>query len=239
MASIPSRIPARLVAGGTTVLVLVGTAVAVVVALSAPAAAGTHAVMIENYAYAPAALTVDQGDTVTWTNHDSVQHDVMVTSGPVTFRSPMLSQGQSWSHTFTVAGASSYICSVHPDMRASVTVRAKVTTPAPRPTKSTSAPAVAPPKSTAPSPAHAPRGTSAKQATRKADRAAAAAAAPEAVATPASELATTPVASSTSTLDPLLLVAGASTAVMVFCLLLMVSRPVVDPHVVDVTPESD
>ena len=92
--------------------------------MAAPASATDHHVMIEQYAYGPANLNIDQGDTVTWTNHDSVEHDVVVTSGPASFRSPMLSQGESWSHTFTTPGSYSYICSVHPEMRAAVTAAA-------------------------------------------------------------------------------------------------------------------
>jgi len=45
------------------------------------------------------------------------------------------------------------------------------------------------------------------------------------------------VAAPTATLDPLLIVAGASTAVMVFCLLLMTSRPVARPSTSGEDPE--
>jgi amicyanin len=213
---------ARFAAWAAAVVVLLGGAFGIVLGLSSPAAAENHAVMIEQYAYTPAALTVAQGDTVTWTNHDSVQHDVRVTSGPTTFQSPMLAQGQSWSHTFTVAGSYSYICSVHPDMRGSVTVRAKVpVVPKPTRTKKASPPPATASQSAEPSPAS--RGVN------RTPRTAAPPVAAEAAApTATQELATTSVAS-TATLDPLLLVAGASTAVMVFCLLLMTSRPVVRP----------
>ena len=36
---------------------------------------------IKQYAYGPGSLTINQGDTVTWTNQDTVPHDVVVTSG--------------------------------------------------------------------------------------------------------------------------------------------------------------
>jgi hypothetical protein len=146
----------------------------------------------------------------------------------------MLAQGQSWSHTFTVAGSYSYICSVHPDMRGSVTVRAKAPV-APKPAhkpvqteKASPAPTAAP-QSAEPSPAS--RGGSRTSKTASPAPIAAEAAAPAAT----QELAATSVAGSTATLDPLLLVAGASTAVMVFCLLLMTSRPVVKPAEPDQT----
>ncbi|NMH99376.1 cupredoxin domain-containing protein [Pseudonocardia acidicola] len=76
------------------------------------------AVTIANYAFSPAALTVPVGTTVTWTNTDSVPHDV--SGGPL--HSPILNQGQSWSYTFSTAGTYSYICSIHPYMNGSVTV---------------------------------------------------------------------------------------------------------------------
>src|SRR5438270_1189021 len=98
-------------------------AIALLIGLAAPGQAQAQArqhVMIEQYAYSSATLTVRVGDTVTWTNHDQAQHDVVTTSAPAAFRSPLLAQGQSWSQTFTVPGTYSYYCSVHPDMRAQV-----------------------------------------------------------------------------------------------------------------------
>ncbi|MFL6022765.1 MAG: cupredoxin family copper-binding protein [Marmoricola sp.] len=86
------------------------------------ATAATKSVMIENYAFSPAALTVEVGDTVTWTNMDEAPHTVTVSSGPVKFASPTLQKGQTFTYTFTKAGTYSYYCAVHPDMKATVTV---------------------------------------------------------------------------------------------------------------------
>ena len=61
--------------------------------------ATTQVTMAKSYRFDPKVIEVKAGDTVTWTNEDSVQHDVMVTAGPATFHSPMLSKGQSWSET--------------------------------------------------------------------------------------------------------------------------------------------
>lgn len=99
------------------------------------------AVKIQMYAFSPAALTVTQGTAVTWTNYDTAPHTVTVSSGPVTFSSPELQKGQSFTYTFTTPGTYSYYCAVHPDMTASVTVKAKpggtTTTPTPTPSGST------------------------------------------------------------------------------------------------------
>jgi plastocyanin len=96
---------------------------------TASAAQGSSSVMIMDDTYQPASLTVTVGDTVTWTNHDQARHHVAGASGPEALQAPVLSQGQSWSHTFGAAGSYSYFCSVHPDMAASLTVN-----PAPTPT---------------------------------------------------------------------------------------------------------
>ncbi|MFF4276765.1 plastocyanin/azurin family copper-binding protein [Streptomyces sp. NPDC001536] len=67
-------------------------------------------------------LVVEVGQTVRWTNHDSVPHTVTTTKGPKKFDSGTLDQGDSWSYTFTTAGTYEYYCAVHPDMVASVKV---------------------------------------------------------------------------------------------------------------------
>ena len=156
-------------------------------------------------------MAISQGDTVTWTNKDSVPHDVVVTSGPVKFRSPMLSEGKSWSYTFSQAGSYSYTCSVHPDMHATLAVKAKAVAPAPVATT---------PAAVAPTTAHSEASPSATHATPTPTPAATT----EPAAPGAAYVATTAEQSGPS-LDPLLLLLGLSTAIVVFCLLLMASRP--------------
>lgn len=115
--------------------------------LAAAAPSSSHvSVQIQNYAFSPAALTVSAGTTVTWTNDDTAPHTVTVSSGPVTFSSPQLQKGQSFSYTFTKVGGYKYYCAVHPDMIATVQVVAAAaaapTTAAPAPaTTSAAAPA--------------------------------------------------------------------------------------------------
>ncbi|OKJ97569.1 cupredoxin domain-containing protein [Amycolatopsis sp. CB00013] len=178
--------------------------------LAPPVDAATQQVMMQDYAYGPAALTVRAGDTVTWMQHDQAPHDVVTTSAPVAFRSPQLSAGQSWSYTFTKPGTYSYYCSVHPDMRATVTVLAAETPtkqPSPTPSKQTTA---RPTASSAPSSSSPPTSSSAAPVSE----------------TPAPAAPVTQEAAATGpSLDPMLLVAGVVTAVAVLCLLLVGSRP--------------
>ncbi|SMC62064.1 cupredoxin domain-containing protein [Kibdelosporangium aridum] len=116
-------------------------------ATAQPAAAKTVEIM--GYKYMPADLTIAVGDTVTWTNHDSAPHNVVVTDGPEKFTSPLLQQGQTYTYTFSKAGTYSYFCSVHPDMTAKVTVTGG-STPPPTTQPPTSPPTTAPPTTAPP-----------------------------------------------------------------------------------------
>ncbi|MEV7099387.1 cupredoxin family copper-binding protein [Amycolatopsis sp. NPDC051045] len=179
-----------------------------------PAAAATQQVMMQGYAYSPAALTVRVGDTVTWMQHDEAPHDVVTTSAPVAFRSPRLSAGQSWSYTFRQPGTYQYYCSVHPVMRASVTVLPAPTTAPPKP--ASTAPRATPPRTTA-----APTSAAAVPVTTPGATPSPAAAAPATEPQPPVQQAT---AAAPATLDPMLLVAGLVTGIAVLCLLLLSSR---------------
>lgn len=202
---------------GAVAAALVALGAAVLLGAPAQAHGTTHHIQIKQYMYMPMSLKIEEGDTVTWTNQDTVEHNVAVTSGPASFTSPMLAKGKSWSHTFTVAGPYSYICSVHPDMKATITVAAEPVT-APR----TTAPAAPATSASAPAKAAAPKASKS---------AGAGGAGSGAAAAPAVEAATTTVSApaSSATLQPLILVVGAAVVAMVFCLLLMASRPVVAP----------
>ena len=86
---------------------------------SAPPATG-NAVNIDNFAFAPAKLTVPAGSTVTWTNRDEEPHNVVANDG--SFHSPGMGSQATFSFTFTKAGTFDYVCSIHPFMRATVVV---------------------------------------------------------------------------------------------------------------------
>lgn len=203
-----STLPATSRKGPRVLLASLLTTLAVMVWPASGASAAMHQITIKNYAYGSGSMSISQGDTVTWTNKDSAPHDVVVTSGPVKFRSPMLPEGKSWSYTFTQSGAYSYTCSVHPDMRATVTAKAKAAAPAPAAT-TRAAPA--------PTTAHAEAPASATPATPTPTPTT------ESVAPGTAYVATSDQAE--ASLDPLLLMLGLSTAIVVFCLLLMASRP--------------
>ena len=77
-------------------------------------------VEIRNYTYTPQNITVKIGQTVMWTNSDTVLHDV-VGSG---IESDYLQKGEKFIYTFEEEGTYPYTCSVHPWMEGEVTVEA-------------------------------------------------------------------------------------------------------------------
>lgn len=81
---------------------------------------GVTQVTMQNSAYQPANMQVRVGTTVTWTNRDMVPHSVTFKNGMK--ESGLLSQGQSFSYTFTTPGTYQYFCTVHPSMIATITV---------------------------------------------------------------------------------------------------------------------
>jgi plastocyanin len=84
------------------------------------APASGNAVYIDNFAFAPAKLTVPAGSTVTWTNRDEEPHTVVANDG--SFHSPGMGSQATFSFTFAKAGTFDYVCSIHPFMRATVVV---------------------------------------------------------------------------------------------------------------------
>lgn len=78
------------------------------------------AVSIENFAYDPTPVAIKVGDTVTWTNNDTVPHTVTANDG--SFQSGTLQSGQTFSFTFTTTGTIDYHCEFHPNMHGQVVV---------------------------------------------------------------------------------------------------------------------
>jgi len=75
---------------------------------------------IAGYAFSPSALTVKKGTTVTWTNRDTAPHTVTGDNGGPA--SGELKNGGTYSYTFNTTGTFAYHCTVHPSMKATVTV---------------------------------------------------------------------------------------------------------------------
>jgi plastocyanin len=80
----------------------------IVAALSAagPALAKDAAVSITTTGFSPPAVTIQNGDRVVWTNNDSTSHQIVADDG--SFRSPVLTRGERYSHVFRDAGTFPY-----------------------------------------------------------------------------------------------------------------------------------
>jgi plastocyanin len=88
-------------------------------ALSQPTASG-DAVMVANFAFSPASITVKRGTTVTWTNQDGTGHTVTSDNG---LFQATLAPKATFSYTFKDAGTFSYHCSIHSFMKGTVIVQ--------------------------------------------------------------------------------------------------------------------
>lgn len=83
-----------------------------------PPGPSEQVVIIKDFKFLPAVVTISKGDTVTWINQDSVIHDV---TGSV-LSSGAMSQDATFKFTFNEAGTFDYICTHHPSMAGIVTV---------------------------------------------------------------------------------------------------------------------
>lgn len=86
------------------------------------APSGGGAVEMKNTAFSPATTTVKVGQKITWTNKDGFDHNVVAQTG-ATFKSKNFGQGGTFTFTPTKAGTITYICTIHPFMKGTITVR--------------------------------------------------------------------------------------------------------------------
>jgi plastocyanin len=119
-------------------LPLSGAAAVVALAVTAAPAGGGVAVgsslapatvTASNYQFAPRDVTINQGETVTWTNADGT-HNVHFQDG---FAQPAAPDNSSWSVTrrFDVPATYSYVCDQHANMTGTVTVNPAAGAPPP------------------------------------------------------------------------------------------------------------
>ena len=86
-------------------------------------AVSTNKVAIKDYMFAPMAIKVKVGTTVTWTNQDEVHHSVTADQASAAApNSPLFGKGESYSFKFTKAGTYTFHCMPHPYMHGTVIV---------------------------------------------------------------------------------------------------------------------
>jgi len=112
------------------------------------AGAAGYDVEIKGLTFIPEDIAVGAGDSVTWVNHDSDDHDL----GGGTVDSPVMKTGDTFTFTFNEPGDVEYRCKIHTYMTGIVRVAPGDGTQAPPP-PTTSPPTTAPTTTTtAPSP---------------------------------------------------------------------------------------
>jgi plastocyanin len=82
---------------------------------------GEIEIKMQNIAFDPKDVTAKVGQTIKWTNEDSVEHDVKATAGE-SFKSDLFGKGGTYSYKLDKAGTIKYVCTLHPGMEGTVTV---------------------------------------------------------------------------------------------------------------------
>ncbi len=77
-------------------------------------------VEIRNFEFTPRELTVAVGARITWTNHDSAPHTATAKGE---WDTGTLDESESATLTFDKPGTYSYLCTIHPSMKGTLTVR--------------------------------------------------------------------------------------------------------------------
>ncbi len=74
--------------------------------------------LAKSYRFAPEAIRVAAGTTVTWTNDDNFTHTVKIGDG----ETRKLSPGDTFSERFARRGTFRFVCTLHPGMSGEVVV---------------------------------------------------------------------------------------------------------------------
>ena len=80
-------------------------------------------VVMQDNEFVPRDLTVDAGRTVTWVNEDPVVHDVANVEEGAEPNSELFGQGRTFTYTPRRPGRIAYVCTIHPGMEGTLTVR--------------------------------------------------------------------------------------------------------------------
>ena len=83
--------------------------------ISSSSIAVVHSIVVSNFQFTPASLSVNVGDTIVWTlgsgNHTTTSNTIPVGADP--WDSPINSTVQSFTYVINVAGTYDYICTPH------------------------------------------------------------------------------------------------------------------------------
>ena len=89
---------------------------------SSKSSSSPGAISMKGLRFHPDNVTVKVGQKVTWTNDDSVDHNVTATGG-AKFMSQAFGNGKTYSFTPQRAGVIKYVCTLHPGMLGKLVVK--------------------------------------------------------------------------------------------------------------------
>ena len=84
--------------------------------------AKTINISIINFTFNPGVISINRGDTIIWTNNDSVPHQIKG-DNLSNLGGQVMSNGQTYSYTFNDTGTFAYHCNIHPSMTGSIIVK--------------------------------------------------------------------------------------------------------------------
>ena len=89
---------------------------------SSSSSSGAVAIQLKGFQFNPKDTTVKVGQKITWTNADTTDHNVTADSG-ADFKSDNFGEGGTFEFTADKAGKIAYECTLHPGMKATITVQ--------------------------------------------------------------------------------------------------------------------
>jgi plastocyanin len=100
--------------------VALGTAA--LLAFSALAVAADHVITQKGRLFSVESITIKKGDTITFSNDDTVPHNILSLSSGSEFNLGSQQPGSSTPVTFNTAGEFDVTCAIHPRMKLAVKV---------------------------------------------------------------------------------------------------------------------
>lgn len=89
---------------------------------TAPECVIPNQIIIKDFSFSPAELTVAKGARVFWKNDGSVEHTVTFDQNQFYFINYKVQPGQEVSDYFNIQGAYTYYCANHPSMKGTIIV---------------------------------------------------------------------------------------------------------------------
>jgi plastocyanin len=106
---------------GRWLAVLAVLALGRTVAMAEAGSAQPAQIVIKDFMFKPASVTLQAGSTVTWANKDDEPHTVVSDTG--LFRSGAVDTGDTFSFRFDKPGTYHFSCSIHPRMIGTIVVQ--------------------------------------------------------------------------------------------------------------------